>query len=526
MSARAAVFVLAWCAAAAPAAELRFRDIAAEVGLGNVIGTTGDTSYPNLSYVNGCGIAVGDVDADGDMDLFVVQGGAASQLFLREGASYVDRAKAWGVATPARSAGALLVDLNADGYPELLVSGMHPTRLYRNLAGQRFAPPQLLDDAGMGMSLAVADFDADALPDLYLARYVIWPTVVPTSGGACQWKGLPVICGPEAYRPQSDVFHRGGSDGFAPSKFFPSVVAGRGMGALVLEQNGDGRADLYVANDASENFLFVSQQQGFAEQALRLGCALSADGRAEAGMGLSAGDVDGNGLDDIVVTNFDGQTHSLYLADAKGWYVESSRRRGLGDRSLRRLSWGAQLADFDNDGDLDLHVVNGHLYSNADEIGDGTSFKQPDDLFVNDGRGHFTPLPEGWDGVSAESGRASAVFDYDQDGRLDLLVWNLGGPLRLLHNESTGVGAALRVELKPERDDLSPACLAGTRLRLRTKTGTQSRIFRYESGYLGGNEPVLHFGLGAGGEVLEISLEPVAGHTASFTQRVWPGSPE
>jgi hypothetical protein len=526
MARLAAVLALALCAGGAGAAQLSFRDIAAEVGLGDVIGTTGDSSYPDLSYVNGCGIALGDVDADGAMDLFIVQGGAPSHLFLREGAHYVDRAEAWGVAAPLRSAGALLVDLDADGLPELIVSGMHPTRVHRNLGGERFAAPQLLDDAGMGMSLAVADFDADARPDLYLARYVIWPQVVPTQGGACQWKGLPVICGPEAYRPQSDVLHRGSAAGFARSELFPQVVPGRGMGLLVLERNGDGRADLYVANDASENFLFVSQAKGFVEQAMRLGCALSADGRAEAGMGLASGDVDGNGLDDLVVTNFDGQTTSLYLADAKGWYVESSRRRGLGDTTLRRLSWGAQLADFDNDGDLDLHIVNGHLYSNADAIGDGTSWKQPDDLFVNDGRGHFTPLPAGWDGVSVESGRASALFDYDQDGRLDLLVWNLGGPLRLLHNESVAVGAALQVKLKPLRGDLSPACLAGARVRVRTAGGVQSRIFRYESGYLGGNETALHFGLGGSTEILELRVEPVAGHAASFTQRVWPGSPE
>jgi hypothetical protein len=155
-----------------------------------------------------------------------------------------------------------------------------------------------------------------------------------------------------------------------------------------------------------------------------------------------------------------------------------------------------QLADFDNDGDLDLHVVNGHLYSNADEIGDGTRWRQPDDLFVNDGAGNFLPLDEGWDGVQAHSGRGSAIIDIDDDGRLDILVWNLGGPLRLLHNESSGTGNWLRIEFE-RAPGMTEASLVGTRASVRLdESRVVQRLFRRGSGYLGCNDPRLHFGLG------------------------------
>jgi hypothetical protein len=498
--------------AAQAAAEIRFVDRSDEWGVGGIIGRTGNDSFPDLSYVNGSGIAVGDVDGDGRMDFYFVQGGEPNLLFLNRGDHFEESAARYGVDDAGRGAGAIFCDLNGDHYPELLLSNFGTDRYFMNVDGERFEVQTSFTDEGMGMGMAVADFNGDGWGDVYLARYVVWPDIVPTSGGACQWKGLPVICGPEAYRPQEDRFYQGGPNGElvsvspAPQRPF---APGRGMGVTILDIDDDHRPEIYVANDASDNFLFrnetidvetASPPTHWVELALRLGCALSAHGRPEAGMGVSCGDVDGDGHDDLIVTNFDGQSHALYIWQSEGWYEERSRKHALARTSLRRLSWGAQLADFDNDGDLDLHVVNGHLYSNADEIGDGTRWRQPDDLFVNDGAGNFQALDEGWDEVEAHSGRGSAIIDIDDDGLLDVLVWNLGGPMRLLHNESRGTGSWLRIEFEREVG-MTEASLAGARASVQLdETRIVQRLFRRGSGYLGCNDPRLHFGLGRTGE--------------------------
>jgi hypothetical protein len=507
-----ALFLLLLCAGVAQAEpEIRFVDRSEEWGVAGIDGFSGDDTFPDLSYVNGSGIAVGDVDGDGRMDFYYVQGARPNLLFLNRGDHFEESAESYGVADAGRGAGAIFCDLNGDRFPELLLSYFGSDRYFLNVGGERFELQPGFADDGMGMGMAVADFNGDGWGDVYLARYVIWPELVPTSGGACQWKGLPVICGPEAYRPQDDRFYQGGPGGeltlVSPTPLRP-FAPGRGMGITVLDIDDDCRPEIYVANDASDNFLFrneavdensPSSPTHWTELALGLGCALSASGKAEAGMGVNSGDVDGDGHDDLIITNFDGQTHALYLWREEGWYEEGSRKHALAQPSLRRLSWGAQLADFDNDGDLDLHVVNGHLYSNADDIGDGTVWRQPDDLFVNDGAGIFRALDDGWDGVEAHSGRGSAVMDFDDDGLLDLLVWNLGGPLRLLHNESSGTGGWLRVGLA-RPDGMTEASLVGTRASVELdESRVAQRLFRRGSGYLSCNDPRLHFGLGIDG---------------------------
>jgi len=482
------------------AAEIQFRDVADEWGVGGVVGTTGSSDYSDLSYVNGCGVAVGDVNADGRMDLYVVQGGAPNLLFLHRGDHYEEVAAAFGVDDAGRGAGAVLCDMNGDAFPELLLTNFGPDRYFLNVGGERFELVEGFSDDGMGMGMAVADYDGDGLGDVYVARYIDWPENVPRSGGACQWKGLPVICGPEAYRPMADLYYSGDVDGgLVSSQPMPlrPFAPGRGMGVIAFGLGDSEQPSIYVANDASDNFLFVRGEVGqllyrWEEKALGLGCALSAEGKPQAGMGIAPGDIDGDGLEDLVITHFDGQRHALYMQKVEGWFEDESQARGLGAPSLPRLSWGAQLADFDNDGDLDLHVVNGHLYFNADDIGDGTTWKQPDDLFINDGTGHFTPLPDGWDGVTAESGRGSAVVDFDDDGLLDLVVWNLGGPLRLLRNETVGAGSWTRIQLEREAG-LSEAAIVGRRV---IAGDNMLRVVRRGSGYLGCSDPRLHFGLG------------------------------
>ena len=417
--------------------------------------TCGSQEKDWIIEVNGGGLVVEDFNADGVLDLVVVDGstvdrarageaGEPPRLYLGDGACGFSLAgEAWGMSGGRWGMGGVAGDLDNDGFTDLVVTQWGPDRVFLNEGGAGFR--EVTDEAGLigkrwGTSAALLDFDADGNLDLAVVNYLSFdPEVVKRRGEGCSWKGHDVMCGPEGLVPVHDQLYRGLGDGrfedVTLAAGFAPESAGYGLGAMTLDFDGDGWTDLYTANDSTPNHLWRNRGDGsFEEIAWRHGVGHDANGKEQAGMGIACADANGDGTPDLFVTNFSGENNALYLSRG-GRFRERSHAVGLGGPSLRRLGWGTGYADFDLDGHLDLFVLNGHVYPQADQPGTDTSYAQPDQVFLQGESGRFTEaeLPG-----PARASRAGVSADLDADGDLDLVTLELGGPARVWENTSLG----------------------------------------------------------------------------------------
>jgi hypothetical protein len=315
------------------------------------------------------------------------------------------------------------------------------------------------------------------------------------------------MCGPEGLVPVHDQLYRGRGDGtFEDVSFaagFRPREAGFGLGAMTLDYDADGDVDLYVANDSTPNHLWENQGDGtFRERGYERGVSRDGNGKERAGMGIAAGDINGDGREDLAVTNFSGEGSSLYVSTKSGGFRERSAPLGIGGPSIRRLGWGTGFIDADLDGDLDLFVLNGHVYPQADRPGTDTSYAQPGQLFLFDGeRFAEQPLSDARPLVS----RAAAAGDLDGDGDLDLVALVLDGPVRVLLNRTQpGSGRHwLRVALRargPNRFGL------GARVSAEWEGGRRTAEVRTSGGYQAAVPAEVHFGLGAADKVRRLAV--------------------
>ncbi len=446
----------------------RFRDVAAEAGLDQDFG-----------YVQG--VAVADYDNDGDPDLYLTAYGGNHLLRNEAGV----RRKAQGVSSPPERDSRLTP---------------HASRLFRDVTAQAG-----VGDADQGprwaTSAAWGDYDADGRLDLYVCHYCRWTpqTDVPCVNRA----GQRTYCTPTQYEPDVGRLYRNRGNGRFQDVTHAArldSVRGRGLGALWLDYNGDRRLDLYVANDLNPNLLFRNRGNGvFEESGLTTGVAYGSDGQALSGMGIAAADYDGDGREDLYVTNFSGQTNSLFRSAGQEEFRYSTQSAGLAGPTYPFLAFGVSFLDYDNDGNPDLVLGNGHVNPDIDQMGIGVTYAEPKGLFHNRGDGTFEDR-------SASSGdmlhprvtRGLAAGDFNNDGRPDVLVNNLAGPAELFQNVDAAPGHFITLRLvgvRSNRDGI------GAQARVTAGGRTRLAVSRASCSYLSSQDPRLHIGLGAVGRV-------------------------
>jgi predicted nucleotidyltransferase len=487
-----------------------------------------------LPEIVGGGAALADFDNDGDLDIYLVQsgnglrsGGAlADQVFVNDGRGSFSAAAAAG--HTGYGMGVAAGDYDNDGDVDLYVTNVGANALLQNDGTGHFtdvAAAAGVADEGWGTAAAFADFDADGDLDLFVVNYMNWSLRIERE---CRSRGVSTYCSPNTYQaPAMDRLYR--NDGNASFSDVTSdsginLAFGNGLGIAVRDIDGDGATDVFVANDKTVNQLWLNRGQlRFVDEAAFWGCAVDEHGTAKAGMGVATGDTDRDGDVDLLVVNLEGETDSYYRNDGT-YFTDATVSVGLARRSAKHTRFGVVLADFDNDGWLDLYEGNGKVDGNA--MAPVDAFAEPNSLYQGvpqtgqDGSGskvlagiRFVPVvPSG--GVTAaalQTTRGVAFGDVDDDGGIDLLVMNRdAAPALLMNRAARGNWLKLRVVNRDGRDAI------GARVRVRVG----ARIFVDEvqpaASYLAANDPRIHVGLGAATGVDEISVHWVGGDAEMF----------
>jgi len=474
----------------------------------------------------GSGVAAADFDGDGRPDLFFADAwslgdprpaGAGNRLYRNRGdGTFEDVTARAGVDVPEPVCGVLAADLDGDGRRDLLLCGYGRLRLLANRGGMAFE--DVSDAAGFGPEpqswftcAAAADFDGDGVLDLFVTRYADQEAYrdlrrragLPEDGKECSWRGLLVFCGPEPLEPETDRLYRGlGGLRFEDAS---AGLAGQqpryGFQCVATDADGDGRLDVYVANDTQANSLWRNLGgMRFEDAALEAGCAFDAEGKAQAGMGVAAADHDGDGIPDLVVTNFSNDHLTLYRGAGRPGrpaFDDRSTATGVGPLTYHDLGWGVVAADVDLDGHEDLLVANGHIYPNVtDAPGLGVTHAQRMRLFAGRPDGTFSDRTDGGGPGLARTRvhRGLAAADFDGDGRIDFVVTTVGGPPALLRNATPRTGNAWVAFRLAGGRGLRDA--GGARVSVTAGGRSRTREVHLGDSFASTSDPVLHFGLG------------------------------
>ena len=496
---------------APPAPGFEFVDVSAPAGL-RFVHFTGAFGKKYLPETLGPGAAFLDMDGDGYQDIVIANGtswpghtapdGTTTRLFRndRKG-GFVDVTAGSGLDVPMYGMGVAVGDYDNDGRPDVLVTAVGQNRLFRNLGNGRFE--DVTARAGLGgrtalsTSAAWIDYDRDGHLDLFVANYVRWTVETDVF---CSADGVQKsYCTPEAYPGATSWLFRNKGDGT-----FEDVTAKAGLldptskalGVTMLDYDRDGWPDLFVANDTQPNKLYRNTGRGgFVETGVEAGLAFSEDGRARAGMGTDAADLDNSGLPSLVVTNFSGEMLGLYSPVSAGHYEDRARDSDVGAASRLTLGFGCFFFDADLDGALDLLVVNGHIDNAAAGTRGKAGYAEPPHLFHNVG-GRFVDVASGVgrDFAAPKVARGAAFADVDLDGDLDVLVTTNGGPAHLYRNRLTQSNRGIRLSLRGTRSNRDAI---GAVVRVRTGSSWATRLVRSGSSYLSQSELPITIGLGA-----------------------------
>jgi len=493
----------------------RFTEIAKQVGL-----TVSHISSPEKRYIvesmsGGAGLI--DCDNDGKLDIITVNGSTIDRfrdggdpmitLYHQDaGFKFRDITQTAGLTRKGWGMGVAVADYDNDGLPDIYVTGYGGNALYRNLGDCKFQ--DVTDKAGVaggGFSTgaAWADYDRDGFVDLFVSRYVhVDMNKLPTFGSDeknCRFKGILVQCGPWGMQGESDLlFHNRGDGTFEEVSKKAGVDDPEhhyGLGVEWGDYDNDGWPDLYVANDAGPNYLYRNKHDGtFEELGMLSGVALSGDGLEQGSMGVDWGDYRHEGRLGMFVTNFVEQGNTLYrnLGD-QGLFSDVSWPSKLAQPSFPLVGWGTSFFDMDNDTWLDIFVANGHVYPQVDSIPGGARYKQSMLLFRNHRDGTFEDISMVLSAIPPASRRGAAFGDINNDGNVDIVIVNVGEPPTLLLNQGGNNNHRVLFKLIGMKSNKSAI---GARVTVTAANSTQFNEVRGGGSYLSQNDPRLHFGLG------------------------------
>ena len=428
------------------------------------------------------------------------------------------RIKGWGMAVTA-------VDYDNDGILDLFITGFGGNAVYRGVGQCKFENATEKSGAkgsGFMTGAAWADYDRDGDLDLFVARYVALDlNNLPVFGSSptCSYKGIRVQCGPRGLPGETDLFYRNKGNGT-----FEEIAAKIGMGdadkyfgltAVWCDYDNDGWLDLYVADDSSPNYLYHNNKNGtFTEVGAETGTSYSDSGGEQGSMGVAAGDYDNDGRLDIFVTNFDNEHNTLYKnLGAKG-FLDMSAETKIGAISKPYVGWGTSFEDFDNDGLLDLLVVNGHVYPQIELIKTRSQmgFRQHILLHRNMGDGTFNEMSNeaGLRDLPLQSRRGAAFGDLNNDGLIDAVITNLGELPTVLLNRSENKNQSVTLKLIQTKNNFNAV---GARVTLKTNKRTMMQEVEAGASYLSQNDFRLHFGLGQGEKIESVEVRWSLGNT-------------
>ncbi len=505
-------------------APVIFLDITKQSGLDKFRHRSGTPEKSTIIEAPGSGVALIDYDNDGWLDIYLLNGSTAAAVKGKEAppramlfhnnhdGTFTDVTEKAGVANERWGFGVAVADYDNDGWPDIYVANYGKNRLYHNNHDGTFT--DVAEKAGVALGgwstgPTWGDYDRDGLLDLFVPGYVNYNLDRPVfagkgsvPAGSCQYRGVDVFCGPVGLIGEPDhLFHNNGDGTFTDVSVKAGVSdpQGRyGFASVFVDLDDDGWPDLVVANDSSSNFLYRNRHDGtFEDVSYISGLAVNEDGRAQASMGIAVGDYNRDGKLDLFITTFSDDNKTLYRNDGNATFTDVSYPAGLGNPTIPFLSWGAGFLEFDNDGLLDIFIANGHVYPIADKTDWGTTYAQRPLLFRNlDGK-KFAEVPAATgSGLAAiESARGASFGDIFNDGHIDVILNNMDSAPTLLRNVFHNDNHW--ITLKLVGGPKSPRDAIGATVFL-TAAGIRQRADVLSGGSYGSSsDPRLHFGLGS-----------------------------
>ncbi len=490
----------------AAGSSIRYVDIAEDAGLTHVLPNGGDQAKKWILETTGSGAAFLDFNADGLQDAFAVSGpGGTNRLYQNLGARrFEDATERLRLQSDGWGQGVCAGDFNNDGFTDLFVTYWGTNRLYENKSGLQFEAVPVPDSGSYSTGCAFVDHDNDGDLDLFISNYLRFDfetTPEPGENPYCFYRNIPVACGPRGLPfARNELLRNEGRGEFKDVSLASGIGLPRrnySLGAVTGDYNADGWTDIYVACDRTPSILYVNQGDGtFRDEAVLRGVAFDEHGEALSGMGVAAGDFDGDGRDDLFRTNFSDERSTLYANRGNGDYDDATVRYGLGVNT-RFVGWGCAFLDADNDGWRDVLLVNGHVFPEVENLADSDlNYRERPVLYRNLGGKRFVDisLTSGPGLAERRAARGLALADIDNDGRLEALINSQNERPALLAQTGEAWENWILLDLEGTESNRSAI---GARVLVRSSGRSQSGEVRGGGSYISQHDLRLHFGLGA-----------------------------